>query len=495
MNLLPVKFEKWFLEKTYNFVVGRASKVFGRGSSSTSNGTWALGAVQENKLAYEAVTKDVWFYSSIYAIASSASGLLCGGFKRTTPSKGGDYQIEEDSQLSKLFYRPNLIQTRSEFIEAIFWSLELTGKVFIEVVGTKANPTELYVLDPRLMKPIPNKDKFISGYEFDLNGKKIPFAPEDIIFHRYHNPSDPYNGLSASTAAGDSINSDILSNQFNNEYYGNSAIPAAVLEVERRMNDDECNLLRLQWEKGHKGRGKRHRTAILFGGVKFSVIQKSPKEMEFVKQKVINREEILASYGVPPVLVGLLEKVNYANSKEQRKLFWQQTMRPKLRSLAERFTLEFGLDGVKKKFMFDLTEVEALQEDQEIKSRIAFNITKSLIMTPDEVRRIFYKLPPMADGVGDTIWVPTNMVPAKLQLKGPVAAKPAAGNDGAGNPSGPDAQPKPNNQKPDAAGTDNKPAGKPAKHLVTTDDFLEKQEEEIRKYMEEYRLEETILVG
>ena len=456
MTLLPPRLERWITEK--------ASRVFGREDANYGNGQWMFSPERENKAAFDAIIKNVWMYSAIYAISSSASSLPCGVYKRGTSTKGGDYQLDESDPVTVLFQKPNNIQTRSEFVEACFWSLELSGKLFIEVVGTKRNPKELYVLDPRRMKLKKDKDKYLAGYEYDLNGLPVLYTTEDIIFHRYHNPGDSYEGLSASTPAGDSINSDILSNQYNNEYFGNSAIPSAVLETERRMNEEECNLLRIQWEKGHKKKGKRHRTAILYGGVKFTVIQKSPKDMEFSKQKLLNREEILASYGVPPVLVGLLESVNYGNSKEQRKLFWQQTMKPKLRSFAERMTIDFGLDGAKRKFMLDLSDVEALQDDQEVKSRIAFNLQKSLTMTTDEVRRIFYKLPPLPDGTGATIWIPSNMVPAKLLMDGPISAPAGKPAGKPGNPSGPDTTPEPNGQKPGAS--DGKPAGKIAESVI-----------------------------
>lgn len=455
MTILPVKLEKWAIDKMWPLIVSRAEKLYGRGSKETKNGLWSVDSKRENEVAYAAVLKDVWMYSSIYAIASSASDVPSGVYKRGVSSKGGEYSLDENNDITKLFNKPNPVNTRSEFIESIFWSLELSGKVFIECYPNKTSPQALFVLDPRSMTVLKDKDKFIVGYEQKVDsGKPIPFSTEEIIYHRYHNPTDFHEGLSASTAAGDSINSNILANQYNNSFFGNSAIPVAALESERRMTDDECDSLRMQWEKGYKNPKKAHRVAILYGGIKFNIIQRSPKDMEFTKQKLLNREETLAAYGVPPVLVGLLESVNYGNSKEQKKIFWQQTMKPKLRSLAERFTMEFGLDGFKNKFSFDLTGIEALQEDEEIKSRIAFNLSKSGFSW-DEIRAKLYRLPPLPDGIGKYPWVPNNMVPSKLLLNGPIAAP--SNSNKPGKPDGPSTSPGPEGSKPDA---NSKPASK-----------------------------------
>lgn len=447
LTLLPPKLEKRLIEKIMPFIVHRASKVIGKGASFTQNGRWIMQTETETKMAYEAIGRDAWMYAAAYTITSSASMLPFGVYKRSPSTKGSEYSLDESDQLTNLWLKPNPYQTSEEFIESCYWSLELSGKLFVEVVGGKKSPTELYILDPRRMKINKDHQKFIAGYEYDLDGKKVPFTPDEIIFHKYTDPSDPYGGLAACTPAGDAINSDISSNEYNNAFFDNSGIPSGVLKTERRINDTEADAIALSWGKSHKGSKKAHKVAVLYGGLEFEVIQKSPKDMEFSKQKGLNREEILAAYGVPPVLVGLLESVNYSNAREQKKLFWQHTMRPKLVNFAKRMSLEFGLDGFKRKFMFDLSDVDALQEDEEIKSRIAFNLSKSGFSW-DEIRKRIYKLAPLKGGVGVYPWVPTNMVPANLQMNGPAQAKPQTGKPG--KPDGPSDNPGPEGRKPEA---------------------------------------------
>jgi HK97 family phage portal protein len=490
------KVERWVLTKMLPFISGRYRKVFAGGGGGKSGGIWTIASNDEDRLAYDAVKKNVWQYAAIYAIASSAAMLTFGTFKKAVSTKGGDYELDENDKITRLFAKPNPYQTSHEFMEASFWSLELSGKLFYECVPSKQNPEQIYVLDPRRMTVLKDAKKFIVGYEYDLNGEPVPLTPDQVVFHRYHDPNDPWEGLSASTPAGDSINSDISANVYNNSFFTNSAIPALVMEFDRRIDQQEAEKIERHWAKGFRGGKKSHKLAVMWGGGKLSPIQKTPRDMEFVKQKALNREEILSSYGVPPVIVGLLEQSNYGNSKEQKKLFWQQTMMTKLASFAQRMSMEFGLDGVKRKTAFDLTVVDALQEDHEIRSRVAFNLAKASIMTPDELRRIFYKLPPLPNGTGATIWVPTNMVPANLQMNGPAASKPT-GNGQSGKPGGPDAQSKPDGQKPGS--NDGKPAGKSDEEVFdeAADQMIKRilriAEEEMSQPVETLRAQ--ILVG
>lgn len=497
MRLIPVSLEKKIMFRLQNFITQRAMNLFSRGAY-TKNGQWMQWQF-ETRAAYEAVLKNTWMYASIYTIASSAAMLPCGTYSKNG-AKGTDYTLVDDDPITNLINNPNPFQTRSEFIEAIMWSLELSGKVFLECVPNKKNPKEIYVLDPRRMEVVPDEKRFVKSYLYLVNGKKEVLSLDSVIFHKYHNPTNEYEGLCGSTTAGDAINGDILSNSYNNAFFGNSGIPIGTLECERRLTDDEIELLRSQWEKSHKGTKNASRVAILFGGIKFNYLQRSPKDMEFSNQKKLFREEILAGYGVPPVLVGLLESVNYGNAKEQKKLFWQGTMTPKLRSLAERFTLEFGLNGTSRKFMFDLSGVDALQEDEEIKSRIAFNLSKSGFSF-DEIRKRLYNMPPLPQGVGKFPWVPTNVVPANLQMNGPaVNPKAQVGSGQPGKPGGPSDSPGPEGQKPGAQ-VDAKPASNAGKKdAQLTKEDIEMFADLERRIIEEGLLDpnttrQTILVG
>jgi len=41
------------------------------------------------------------------------------------------------------------------------------------------------------------------------------------------------------------------------------------------------------------------------------------KDMDFIQQKKMSREEICSVFKVPPALIGLFEYANYANAREQ----------------------------------------------------------------------------------------------------------------------------------------------------------------------------------
>ena len=134
-------------------------------------------------------------------------------------------------------------------------------------------------------------------------------------------------GQGSVTAAKLALTQDFYAQQWNKYFFQNSARPDAVLESDSVLESGARQRVRESW-KGMFGQSGRGKTAILEGGLKYKEINRSQKDMDFIELRKFNREEILAAFGVPPVIVGVYEYANYANSKEQTQIFWKQTLIP-----------------------------------------------------------------------------------------------------------------------------------------------------------------------
>ncbi|GAH29481.1 unnamed protein product, partial [marine sediment metagenome] len=81
--------------------------------------------------------------------------------------------------------------------------------------------------------------------------------------------------------------------------------------------------LNAKWIGKYGGYQKAFKTPVLEEGLKYKGITSTHQDMEFIQQRKITREEILAAYGVHPAIVGLFEyciakgeKVLMANGEE-----------------------------------------------------------------------------------------------------------------------------------------------------------------------------------
>jgi len=84
-----------------------------------------------------------------------------------------------------------------------------------------------------------------------------------------------------------------------------------VLETDRHLSDKAMKRLNAKWIGKYGGYQKAFKTPVLEEGLKYKGITSSHTDMEFIAQRKMTREEILAAYGVPPAIVGLFEYANY----------------------------------------------------------------------------------------------------------------------------------------------------------------------------------------
>ncbi len=308
----------------------------------------------------------VWVYACINAIAQSISGVPLL-FKTGTRK---DPKIVESHLMVNLFEAPNPMMSGSQLLEATFIYLGLTGEAFfiVERDSERQVPREIWVCHPGRFKEVVDAETgLISGWVYGKGVKKIPLQPHEVVFFRYFNPYHDYRGLAPLQAAKSGVEQDWWAGKYNAAFFKNSAQPGGVLETSGNLSDEEYQRVRAQWQDRHGGASKAHAIALLEGGLSYKQTGLSQKDMDFLEQRKWNREEIMAAFKVPKPELGLYDDVNFATSKTQRKLFWENTLLPKM-ALFE-FVLWNQLcrhiDGGRIWAEFDYSNISALQEDRQ----------------------------------------------------------------------------------------------------------------------------------
>jgi hypothetical protein len=121
--------------------------------------------------------------------------------------------------------------------------------------------------------------------------------------------------------------------------------------------------------------------------------------MDFIQGLRWSLEEVSRAYGVPKPLLGDFERATFSNINAAERIFWRNTMVPQIRFLEEQLTrallprLDYGDLVVE----FDLSTVEALQEDEAHRVRRESQLLDRGVLTINEVRRS-RNLPPVPWG-------------------------------------------------------------------------------------------------
>ena len=347
-------------------------------------------------------------YSCVKIIAEASNDVKL----KTYGLKGGTYEEVEDTgnPINQLFTQVNPNTTENEFKEQSLSSLELQGNSYWWIVKDSLGiPVQLYFMRPDYVKIIPNADTpgGIKAYEFGTGDRKERFGAEEILHFKYFNPRSQFYGQSPLEAAKVTIEADIYAKVYNKQFFRNSARPYGVLKSKVNLDPDKRNRIKKQWNSGHMGADKAYRTALLEGDLDYQQLGITQKDSDFIQQLRMYREVILAIFKVPPAMMNVFEYANYANVKEQRKIFWTDVMTKKLNKIASYINefLIFPVWGSQFKVGFDYSEIEVLKEAENEKVDRFVKAISSGFLDPIKAAEM------MGWETTGTFYLPMNMVP------------------------------------------------------------------------------------
>lgn len=232
-----------------------------------------------------------------------------------------------------LWNQPNPFMTGQEFREVAQQHLDLTGEAWwvISRSPMASIPLELWPVRPDRMDPVPSKRDFLAGYVYHgPDGEDIPLQLNEVIFLRMPNPLDPYRGMGPVQTVLTSLEGANATDEYNRNFFANSAEPGGLLKVDRRLDDDEFDQLSLRWAEQHRGVSRAHRVAILEGGLEWVERSYSQKDMQFVELRNMSRELVREAFAYPKPMLGSVDDVNRANAEAGEVVYGRWLLTPRL---------------------------------------------------------------------------------------------------------------------------------------------------------------------
>lgn len=310
-----------------------------------------------------------WVYACANLIANAFASIDFLPYTRN----GDAWDVDERHPFFELLQNPNPMMSGVEFKRLLSLSSKLTGNAFIVCDPAQSKqPKELWPLQPHKVKVVPDRQEFIGKYVYEVNGHSRPLDKESIIHFREATPTNLQYGQGSLSAVKNSVMTDIYADTWNRYFFQNAGRPDAILEGESNMDEKTQKRVAKAWIDTFSGTKNRARVAVL-SGLKYHETNRAHKDMDFVNLRKMLREEILAAFGVPQSMVGILDQANYSNMKEQTKVFWTQTMIPEIRKFESIMTLRARqITGNQKTIIqADLSKVEALRADEQARASVA----------------------------------------------------------------------------------------------------------------------------
>ena len=259
-----------------------------------------------------------------------------------------DERQEVTSHLAlKVWNKPNPFYTRQLFTQSTQQHVDLTGEGIwvIDRAGTPW-PSEMWPVRPDRIEPVPDAEKFISGWIYHSpDGEKIPLNNDEVIQLKMPNPLDPYRGMGPVQSVLIDLDATKQSAEWNRNFFLNSAEPGGIIELEEELDDTEFSKFRERWNEQHRGVSAAHRVAILEKG-KWVDRKYTQRDMQFAELRDVSREVIREAFRFPKPMLGTVEDVNRANAEAGEVVFARWSIVPRLerikQALNEHFLPMFG---------------------------------------------------------------------------------------------------------------------------------------------------------
>lgn len=328
------------------------------------------------KDAYKTVA---WVYSCCNLIADSISGVELMFTRPEDKDNNGDpKQLDSLSEpVVYCFYppRPGELPTIAEMIKMQFLHLGLFGETFMYLEKRGKVPYQIDLINPLNITPIVSKDgTSIEKWkirQLQPDGRTVEkLVPvEDIVQWKYPNPYNKFRGMAPLTAARLAIEQDLNMATWNAGFFQNGLRNPIALMLKQTFNDPQRKEYMNRMRQNFMGFVKGQLPLLVEGGVDVRVLSNTMKDLDFVQGKELTREELCAVYNVPPAMAGIFRYANYSNTKEQRTMLYQNTLRPKMvyyRDVFQQSVLDRFFPGVVCDWEWD--SIDAFKEDPSIQA-------------------------------------------------------------------------------------------------------------------------------
>jgi HK97 family phage portal protein len=369
------------------------------GAKQVEGGTTS-GAVIAGDVTAALQSSAVW---ACCRLVSEAISALPAQVYEQTPD--GKTKALKHPYYKMLTLAPNPLMTMVQWRQTTTLHLMLHGNAYSIPEFLEGEVVALWPVPPERVRVAMQPDGYYRYFVNDSSGKPWKeFAPLELMHFRLFS-LDGIMGLSPIEYHRATFEIENVARGYALNLLLSGGRPSGVLEYAGNLGKEQIKDIRAAWKQVHGGPQNAGNIVVLEGGTKYQTLGIPPEQMEFIQQQKFSVEQIARIYGVPPHLVGAMDKPTYASVDQQALEFVQYTLQPIVTSI-ERTIQTVLLDEL---YYFKLNL--AAFERADIKTRYAAYATGRMWgwLSVNDIRELedMNRIPE-----GDVYLQPLNMVPA-----------------------------------------------------------------------------------
>lgn len=359
---------------------------------------------------------NIHVYSVVTAITQRCTGIP---FKHLLNEKD-----VVNSDMLKLLDKPNQMQGRDEFIEALFGWLLVTGNAYIYMISPEAGlnmgkPAEMWLLPSHLTEILGGGvTQPIAGYRVAIGaGMSMPISADKVIHLKYWNPSTDNNG---SQLYGQSpLAPGLLTIQASNSGYKalnkayQNGAPAGILTGTNNTGLDftpeQVEKMQSNWTKKYGGDSNYMKPIFMRNPMQWIKMGYSVVDMNIVELMKYTMQDVCNIYHVPPYLFST-DASTLDNYKEARKAIYTDAVIPLFDRICSKLNPDFpGKFVPGSSIGFDISVIPELNIDVQAMSEA---LNKAWWLTGNQKLEMM-GLELSIDPIMDMVLYPSNLIPGE----------------------------------------------------------------------------------
>jgi HK97 family phage portal protein len=308
---------------------------------------------------HEAYIACPWAWASVNAIART---ITAGGLVMDWDTDNGEGQEQPEKPpevlaLERLVAYVNPRQNIRQLLRAFIVDLLVFGDAFLEVVWWGSQPVALYNLDSATTTPVADEHGDVTSYvQVTDYGQRAVFDAKEVIHVSLDDPRSSVFGIPPMQAALLPITAWLHAAATGKEMMRKGLPPEIHADFPPGTSEGEIKRWRDRYAVTSIGPRNIGFPRITKGGAKLTELQ-SGKTADVLAFKDQARDEIVATFGVPPSKAGIIESGNLGGGtgEEQDITYKVDTCGPIAELALEAFNFAitrngFGIDGWHAKF-------------------------------------------------------------------------------------------------------------------------------------------------
>jgi HK97 family phage portal protein len=278
----------------------------------------SVGISEETALAVSAV------YASVDRISSSLASVPFNLYERQ--SNGDRRLAREHDQFRLVHTAPSQMYTSFAFRKTLmsYALLYGNGYAMLKRDPVTQRPVEYQLLHPCKVLKIEEVDREL--YYF-VEGQKLPIPFYDMI-HIAAMGSDGYTGKSPIRVHAETIGAAKSRNTYSASTMKNGGFLSGIIKYANALKPEQKEAIREGFQQKHAGSGNAGSTMILDYGMEYQPLTMSAADVQLIETMKFTVEDIARIYGIPPHMIGHLERSTNNNIEHQAIEYVQYCLMP-----------------------------------------------------------------------------------------------------------------------------------------------------------------------